>query len=493
MALPVRWADMESGDDDVPVVAPPAILLAEVGLACVLGSSLLLSSLVISVACLLFEVLLLCPYNMLVHSIAPFFCLCASTSKVQRIQRETMAYRFRLRRLVATDMTNFTRFTVMWRSGDTVELVKAKIQGRKGIPPASCRLIWWGHDVAGDRLLQEKSQVELGIALRGPNPDCIQMQFVDVRSFAIELTSDGGARATMTVAPSMLVSTLAARVSMLCGVPQRDVRLVFGTMPLVDDRTLSHYNIQNESVVVVRCRTHGGSLPPQPEVITVSSDEGDANSVSSSIDRLLHGDWEGQSSDTDDTASADSLVGFSCSDSGSGHEGYVFNHRRRLEVEEAARGLADDDFDSQATTLRMGEGDEVRSPSVAESLPEPAPKRHCSESVGYQIFIKTLTGQTIILFIEGSDTVRCVKLMVIGMMAWRSMLPTDLRIVFAGKQLEDHRTMESCMVKEGCALHLLLRLRGGVGGLDDPGDSMDDLDMSGPSSLDVPQAALSST
>ena len=227
-------------------------------------------------------------------------------------------------------------------------------------------------------------------------------------------------------------------------------------------------------------------MPPQPEVISVSSDEGEEN--------LVLDAWEYQSSGTDDTASADSLVGFSCSDSGSGHEGYVFNHRRLLEVEEAARGLADDDCDSQATTLRMGEGDEVRSPSVAETLPEPPAKRHCcSESLGYQIFVKTLTGQTILLFIEGSDTVRCAKLMVIGMMSWRSMLPSDLRFIFAGKQLEDHRTMESYTVKEGCALHLLLRLRGGVGGLDDPGDSMDDLDMSGPSSLDVPQAALSST
>ena len=65
MALPARWADALSSDEEQ--ILESVFLLAEVSFACVLVSSLLLSVLVISVACLLFDVLLLCPYNMLVH------------------------------------------------------------------------------------------------------------------------------------------------------------------------------------------------------------------------------------------------------------------------------------------------------------------------------------------------------------------------------------------------------------------------------------------
>ena len=67
MSARPRWADASSSDEEQ--IPEAVFLLAEVGFACL---SLLFSVLVISVACLLFDVLLLCPYNMSVQCVFLF-------------------------------------------------------------------------------------------------------------------------------------------------------------------------------------------------------------------------------------------------------------------------------------------------------------------------------------------------------------------------------------------------------------------------------------
>jgi ubiquitin C len=81
-----------------------------------------------------------------------------------------------------------------------------------------------------------------------------------------------------------------------------------------------------------------------------------------------------------------------------------------------------------------------------------------NEHGNMEIYVKTLTGKTLTLYVEPNESILIINLRI----QRKEVVPIDQqRLIFAGRQLEDNRTLADYNIQKKSTLHLVLRLRGG--------------------------------